>query len=300
MRIPDLNNSDSLLSNLQRLSSRQSGLQNQVATGQRITRPSDDPRAAARVLDMQAEKQRIQQYARNADRGLEINQTTYSSVTELKNISDRAGEIGVLGMGVLLSDPSASQSYAKELNQLIEHGLQTVNASYAGEHVFGGAKTDTAPFTATRDASGKITGVSYAGATTAAEFHIGEGAKISPYNDPASNQKLGDFINNLVAMRDALQSGSTASVQTAQTGLQASEDDILGAVSTLASTQTRLEGDRAQNEARFSELENLTSKEADADLSETVVKLTQTQTAYQAALQVGAQVMRVSLLDYLR
>jgi len=30
------------------------------------------------------------------------------------------------------------------------------------------------------------------------------------------------------------------------------------------------------------------------------VKLTQTQTAYQAALQVGAQVMRVSLLDYIR
>ena len=53
-------------------------------------------------------------------------------------------------------------------------------------------------------------------------------------------------------------------------------------------------------EARYTELEKLTSAETDADMSTTIVKLTQTQTAYQAALQVGAQVLRVSLLDYLR
>ncbi len=300
MRIPDLNNSQNLLGNLQRLNSRQAGLQNQVSTGQRITRPSDDPGAAGRVLEMQAEKQRLQQYSRNGDRGLAINQTTYSAITELKKVSDRAGEIGVLGTGVLLSDPAAAQSYAKELNQLIEHGLQMVNSEYAGEHLFGGTKTDTAPFTATRDASGQITGVAYAGAATTAEIHVGENATVSPYSTVATNQKLGDFINNLVVMRDALQSGSPGAVQAAQPNLRTSEDDILGAVGDLASTQTRLVGDRAQNEARFSELEKLTSKETDADLSETIVQLTQTQTAYQAALQVGAQVLRVSLLDYLR
>jgi flagellar hook-associated protein 3 FlgL len=298
MRIPDLNNSESLLGNLQRLSSRQSALQGQVATGQRIERPSDDPAAMARVLDLQAEKQRIQQYARNADRGLEINQTTYSALTELKNLSDRAGEIGVMGQGVI--DPTASQSYAIELNQLIEHGLQMLNSSHAGEHLFGGTRTDAPPFTAARDANGQVTAVTYAGAASGAEFHVGEGAKISPYNTADSNQKLGEFLNNLVAMRDALQSGDRAAVAAAQPNLRDSEDDILATVSTLATTQTRLEGNLAQNEARFSELEKSTSKETDADLSETIVKLTQTQTAYQAALQVGAQVMRVSLLDYLR
>lgn len=298
MRLPDLKNSDTLLSNLQRLSSRQAGLQNQIATGQRITRPSDDPAATARILDLQAEKQRIQQYASNVDRGMAINQTSYSAVSELKKISDRAGELGVLGLGVL--DATGATAYAAELNQLIEHGVQTLNTNYAGEHLFGGTRTDTAPFTATRDANGKITGVTYAGAASSAEFHIGDNATISPYTDPASNQKLGDFINNLVAMRDALQSNDKAAIQTGQTGISASEDDILGVVSNVASTQTRLEGDRVQNEARFSELENLTSKDADADVAETIVRLTQTQTAYQAALQVGAQVMRVSLLDYLR
>jgi len=298
MRITDLNSSQNFLGQIQRLSGRQTNLQTQVATGQRISRPSDDPSATGKVLELQAEKQRIQQYARNGDKALAVNQTTYSAISDLKKISDRAGEMGVLGVGVI--DPSSSQAYATELNQLIEQGLQRVNASYSGERIFGGTKTDAEPFTATRDAAGKITAVTYAGAAESPNVNVGENSTISPYSSPATNQQLGNFVNNLIAMRDALASGSTANVQAAQPALANSEDQILGAVSEIGATQTRIEGNRAQSQSRFSELEKLTSKETDADLSSTIVKLTQTQTAYQAALQVGAQVMRVSLLDYVR
>lgn len=298
MRIPDLNSSDTLLANLQWLNSRQADLSNQVSTGQRITRVSDDPSSAARVLEMQEEKERLQQYTRNGNRALEINQATYSAISDLKDISNRASELGVLGVGPAMA--GASQSYATELNQLIEHGLERLNASYGGDHLFGGTQTASESFTATRDASGKITTVTYAGAANSAEFHLAEGAKVSPYTSATTNQQLGDFVNNLIALRDALSSGSPAAVQAAQPVLQSSEDHILGTVADLGAMQTRLEGSLSQHEARFSELEKLTSKETDADLSETVVKLTQAQTAYQAALQVGAQVLRVSLLDYLR
>ena len=39
---------------------------------------------------------------------------------------------------------------------------------------------------------------------------------------------------------------------------------------------------------------------ADADLANTLVRLNQTQTAYQAALQSGGKILSTSLLDYLR
>jgi len=51
---------------------------------------------------------------------------------------------------------------------------------------------------------------------------------------------------------------------------------------------------------RMDTLEKLVSKEADADLTETIVRLTQTQTAYQAALQSAGRILGSSLLDYLR
>jgi flagellin-like hook-associated protein FlgL len=46
-------------------------------------------------------------------------------------------------------------------------------------------------------------------------------------------------------------------------------------------------------------LQSLVSKEADADLAETLVHLTAVQTAYQAALQNGDPILNNSLLDYL-
>jgi flagellar hook-associated protein 3 FlgL len=44
----------------------------------------------------------------------------------------------------------------------------------------------------------------------------------------------------------------------------------------------------------------LISSEADVDLPTTVVKLSQTQTAYQAALASAAKIMSISLLDYIK
>src|SRR5262249_40069786 len=150
-----------------------------------------------------------------------------------------------------------------------------------------------------RDANGQITGVTYTGGTDSPQVNVGEDATVTPYSSAASNQQYADFVNHLVAMRDALSSASAANVQAAQPGLQTSEDNLLQQVSTTGGVQPRLQGVITQNQDRFTQLENATSKETDANLTQTVVQLTQTQTAYQAALQVGAQVLRVSLLDYL-
>ena len=110
---------------------------------------------------------------------------------------------------------------------MIEQALQTVNTKYGGEHLFGGTKSDVAPFTAVRDVNGKITSVTYTGAANGAEIRISEGAKLSPFTNGAENQKLGDFMNNLVSLRDAMQGGSSAAVQTVRPALETSENDFL-------------------------------------------------------------------------
>ncbi len=298
MRVPNGTSSDSLISQLQRLTVRQSQLQNQAATGQRFTNPSDDPAAMARVLKLQSEKQQIQQFASNNGRAHDISQSSFSAVRALKGISDRAGELSVLGTGV--TSPDAFTAYAAETDQALEQALQVANTRYAGEHLFGGTKSDVAPFIATRDAAGKITAVAYSGAARGAEFRISEGAKLSPFTSGAENQNFADFMNRMVSLRDALQSGNSNSVQGVRPGLDTSENNFLVTLSDIGAKQSRLEADSSQNEARFTELENLTASETDADLSQVVVKLTQAQTSYQAALQTGAKLMGMSLLDYVR
>ena len=64
--------------------------------------------------------------------------------------------------------------------------------------------------------------------------------------------------------------------------------------------QTRIEASQAQQADRTTSVDQLISSETSADLPATIVKLNQTQTAYQAALQSAANIMRLSLLDYIK
>ena len=82
--------------------------------------------------------------------------------------------------------------------------------------------------------------------------------------------------------------------------LAADEDNLLFHIGTNGAIQSRLEATNAIANQRSDTLEALVSKEADADLAQTLVKLNQTQTAYQAALQSAGKILGSSLLDYLR
>jgi flagellar hook-associated protein 3 FlgL len=89
-------------------------------------------------------------------------------------------------------------------------------------------------------------------------------------------------------------------VTAAQTGLLASEDILVSAIAETGGVQMRIETNRTQLTSDNENLERFVSAEADLDLPTTIVRLNQTQTAYQAALQSAANIMRLSLLDYIR
>ena len=64
--------------------------------------------------------------------------------------------------------------------------------------------------------------------------------------------------------------------------------------------EMRIEINQSQQSARGDDLEKLVSNEVDSDLPSAIVKLNQTNVAYQAALQSAANIMNLSLLDYIK
>ncbi len=298
MRVTSNANSSLLINQLQVLTARQQKYQNQAATGQRITNPEDDPAAMGRVLKAQAEKSSVQQFNNNANRALDISQSTYSGLDGLKDISDRAGEIAAMVGGT--TDPASMKAYSVEVNQLMEQALQTGNSQLDGSYLYGGTKTDTAPMAATRDASGQITGTTYQGAASGASIAVDAGTSISPYTSGTDNQGISQFINTLATLRNALANGDSSAVQATQPALTTSENQLLDTVGNIGAVQTRLQAASTANTARFSSLETQISADADADLPTTIIQLNKTQSAYQAALQTGAKIMGQSLLDYVK
>ncbi len=298
MRVPTNNASEAVIAQIQKLATRQSQLQTQLATNQRIFLPSDDPSATGRVLKMEHERGQLAQFSKNAGTALEISQASFAGLKGLKSISDRAGEIATLGTGT--ASPDALRAYAAEVNQLIEQALQTGNSRFRNDYLFAGTATDAPPLTVTRGVGGEITAASYVGNSNQVSVPISETASLEPGSKAATNLGIRDMINNLVTLRDALASGVAANVTATRPALEQTEDLLVNSLSDHGAVQLRIEISQAQQKSRSDDLAGLISSEVDADLPETVVRLSQTSTAYEAALSSAGKILQMSLLDYLR
>jgi len=298
MRVATNTVSDGIIRQIQQLSTQQTKLQNQVASGQRISQASDDPSAVGRVLNLESERRQITQYGRNAGHALALAQASYSGLQGIKKISDRAGELAVLGTGVL--GPAALQAYAAETDQLIEQAVAAANTRFLGNYLYAGTAVDAPAVSVARDTQGQITAATYAGNADQAAIPLSEAASVTPTTSGATNTGLADLINNLINLRTALLSGSSAAVTAARPGLTANEDLLVSALADNGGVQTRIEASQAQHTDRLRSVAQSISFETSADLPATMVKLNQAQTAYQAALQSAANIMHLSLLDYIK
>lgn len=298
MRIASNTVQDNIVRQIQQLGYQTSKLQTQVATGQRIDSADDDPAAAGRVLNHQSELRRVDQYGTNASRALEITQASFSGLTSVKDISDRAGELATLGRSP--TSVAAFGAYATEVNQLIEQLVQVGNSRLGNDYIFAGTAVDAPPFTATRDAAGQVTAVTYDGNTSQATIPLSEVSSVSPFTSAGTNTGIRDLINQLVGLRDALNTNDAAGLAAAQTAIIGGEDTLVSAIAENGAVQMRIEVNQSQQQSRADNLVSLVSGETAADLPDSIVRLNQSQTAYQAALQSAASIMRISLLDYIK
>ncbi|HCW90170.1 MAG TPA: flagellar hook-associated protein 3 [Marinobacter sp.] len=134
------------INRLQNLNSQINNTQEQISTGKKVNKPSDDPVAAARILKLDQEVQRIETYKRNATLAtnrLELEEGALSSATD---ILQRVRELTVqAGNGALSNNDRAS--LAAELRQRLDQLADVANTKDAsGEHIFSGFQGETAAF----------------------------------------------------------------------------------------------------------------------------------------------------------
>jgi flagellar hook-associated protein 3 FlgL len=303
MRISTSSLSTSLINEIQSLGTQQSTLQQQLATGLSVTNPSDAPATVGNVLNQTSEMQSLQQYSANNGTATAIAQQGYSSLTSLNSIATSASELATEGSAGTTS-AATYQAYSAQVNQLINQAFQTANTQYNNQYIFGGSQTGSVPFTAHYDSNGNITSVTYNNDPNSAGISIptGEGSTASPYTDGSTNTEIAGFITNMIALRDAMSgsSPSASDVQATQAPLQASETNIINAVSGLSAVQGGIEADETLNQSRFTSLQSQVSGETSVDVATASVQLSQAQTAYQAALQSGAKMLQTSLLNYIQ
>lgn len=126
-------------------------LQEQIASGKRITTPSEDPSGAVRILDLRKAIDTTQQYQDNitlVEQRLELEDTTLASAV---NNLQRVRELAIQGNSDF-QNTNTRRMIAVEVRQRLDDLLALSNTRDAnGEYIFAGFQSGTKPFVAETD-----------------------------------------------------------------------------------------------------------------------------------------------------
>lgn len=288
------------LAGLQSASQRLAGLQKQLATGQQIDRPSDDPAATVRALELRSDLKRNTQYARNmsdATAWLMAADTAYGQITDLvqkaRTLTNQASNLGA-------STGASATAIAEELESIRQAILNLANTSYNGRPIFGGTTTNEAAFV--DDGTGAIVYQGDDGVVTRA-IGTKNSVQISQTGIEAfgaDGDNIFDLIDEITANLRATGDPASASLPDPLGKLFDGLSDLTSARAASGAALARIEAaEKTQASDRITIATNL-SEIQDIDFAEVAIAMSTAQVVYQASLQTTASIRQMSLMDFLR
>jgi len=257
----------------------------------KLSRPSDDPTATAEALRVKSLQSALAQHTRNVADGDGWLSTTDSALIAADSLMAKVRELTLQGANGSLS-PNAREAVAVELEGLKADLLGVANTSINGRSVFAGTSDAGVAFRAdyswTGTAGSSVTRRIGPETTVAvdsdgsAAFGTGASSVFALIDDIATSLRTGGDVASHLTTVDARVSG----LRSVQSDMGARHAQLLRAEDTLMDTKVTLEAQRAGLE--------------DLDLGQAVLDLQLQNNSYQAALQVTAKVLQVSLMDFLR
>lgn len=117
--------------------------QRQLSTGKRVLSPGDDPVAISRIVKYRTDIYALDEYKRVMDTGKIYNSALDNALQDLKNMLIKAKQLAVQGSTDTLS-ATDRLALARQVDVLIQRGIETINTKVAGRYIFAGYKADTA------------------------------------------------------------------------------------------------------------------------------------------------------------
>lgn len=119
--------------------------QEQVASGRRILRPSDDPSGAARVLSLSRQLAGVGRFGESIGAGINVLNTAASGLQDASNLLSDARSLLLQAMNGTLSEDDR-EALASEFDLLRSQMLDIGNLRSGDQHLFAGTQTDDAPW----------------------------------------------------------------------------------------------------------------------------------------------------------
>ena len=302
MRITNNTMSYNFLSSLNKSLEKASKIQAQLADGRAIHAPSDDPIKVVRSLRFSTSMELNNQYTQNAQDALSWMSTSDDDMQGLSAIMISIKE-QVVQASNGTNPQTAVRTIGDAVDNLINQMINIGNSQLGGRYIFAGQNDKTTPFTRSGDV------ITYNGNKQKISMPIHPGIA-TPSQDSVNltgedvfgpNMKI---LTDLIEIKNRLKSGTGADQQwLSNTGLANLEDGhtkMLQSHTELGSRMSMYEMAKTMLDSSNTIIAGEQATNDSVDVAKGIIDYKNAENVYKTALQIGARIMPMSLVDFLR
>jgi flagellar hook-associated protein 3 FlgL len=295
----------SFLADLNNTEDRISRANQQISSGIRVSKASDDPEAVTPLLDYQNQINQITQLLSNLNSEKTVATMADGALQSASSLLNQLLSIAALG-ATGTTTAATRATLGVQVQQITQQLVSLANTTMEGRFIFGGDAPGTQPYTFDWNSAG---GVSSSGspANTATISDLDGGsivpgltaAQIFDARLPGGSPDPGNVFQAAYALGTALLANDQASLQTASTEIQAAATHVNESAVVYGNTENWIQQAAATATSRSVTLTDAISALRDTDLVAAATELTQGRVALEAALAAHANLTTKSLFSYL-
>lgn len=268
----------------------------EIATGQTVNLPSDDPAAAATLVQNTSQTSEVDQFERSLGSVQGEMQNADSALNSVISALQQAITLGTEGANGTVNAADRA-AIATQVQGIQSQLLGLANLTYQGTYVFAGTASLTQPYV--QDSSSP-SGVTYQGNSGVNTVTLGNDFSLQT-NLPGSelfSSSGTDMFQSIQDLITSLQSGTNIGTAVTEVG------DSLNAIDTArvfyGNALNQLNSQQAYLSSQTQQLAQEQNTIDAADLPNVISNLTTGQVSLEATLETIGQTSQTNLFDYLR
>lgn len=270
--------------------------EDQLATGKKINKPSDDPVVAMKGMNYRSNLKEVEQYKRNLSELYLWMDNSEAGIDQANSALQRVRELTIQGKNDTNS-PDDRKAIAREIDQLKQSLAATANTQVGGRYIFHG--TDVMEPVVTQENPIEVAANMTNEKINNYQVEVSRGVSMKANVNPANvfNQEMFDTIQKI---QDQLESVDPQGMDQLLVDLDKVMNTLSAERSELGARYNRLE----MVETRLGQQEILATRvlsdNEDADIERVIMDLKSQESVHRAALSVSARIIQPTLMDFLR
>lgn len=295
MRITQGMLSNNMLNNLMKNQLAMNKYFDQINTGKKISRPSDDPVVAMKGMGYRSELLGIEQFKRNTGEVEAWMDNADSALDQATKAQQRLRDL-VISAGNATYGSEEMASIKAEVEQIKKDLMDIANTKVNDKYIFNGTDTDTKPINI--DANGDLEIIHNSNPVI---IEVAPGTKLQANVDGAKvfDEGLFDDIDSFLESLDG-NLGQKPDIDDVLEKVDGHISDTINARTDLGARMNRLELVVSRLEDQEVVATKIMSENEDVHIEEAITNLLTQENLYRASLSAGSKIIQPSLVDFLR